>query len=958
MKNLFILLFFTAFAVPVSASWQYTISNYSKQEYGAGNQNWQITQHPNGWMYIANRKGLLEFDGVYWNCYSFKYTKMRAVKTGKDNYIYAGGLEQFGYYVSNNKGELIYFSLSDMLPKDIKIGVIWNIDITDDNSVYFTSNNAIFHWKDKKLSTIGTDYRIVSSTTIGNTLYVFTNQGLMELNDDKLTPISGTSHLGDLKIVDILPTRHGLLLISSRNGLYFFNDGQITPYQGTASRFIESNQIFCAAMNNEYLALGSVQNGILLIHLDSDEIEHITIDNGLQNKTALKLYFDKDDNLWAGLDNGIDCIHLNSPILSICKSKMIGSGYSACVKEGNLYLGTNQGLYHAEAERLTKEKELDIRLLPGTEGQVWSVRHIQGDAFCNSDNGLFVLNGGKAEKIKNTLPTWNLLSFNNKEDVLIGGTYSGLYVVRKENGTWRFAHRIAGFSQSCKTMLAEDMGNSIWIANSEYGVCRLHISDDLKNVENIKNYNSEKFPIQGNICISRIDNSIVLTSVNGLYRYNQLTDSLEVYKELEDLLDGKTHYTYIKQDEKRNIWYVANGTLKLVRYNPKEKVYEKNKYESYLSNSLIEDFEDIYFYHEDEILVGTEDGFSLINAEQKDVAHRPVNLQIRKVYNTTYQDSLIYGKSFTTQEEEIVLPYSHNSLRMEYSTSIFDPLQNAIYSWRLLGNEKEEWSEYSKQTMKDFTHLREGQYTFEVRAITNSSLTPAIASFTFRIKAPWYRSIWAYILYGTLFILLIYSIWQRIQENRKLLILQKEQEILQKELEFKQENEIKDKKIDSLQEENLKAELRHKTAELVNSTLNLTRKNEILREIKKEVIHMGNAINDADLPSLRRKNLRLINKIDVNLGHDSDMDSFQTNFDALHHGFISILESQFPGLNKKEKMLCVYIRMNMISKEIAPLLNLSTRGVEITRYRLRKKLNLGEKDNLYEFLQKITAGKE
>lgn len=197
--------------------------------------------------------------------------------------------------------------------------------------------------------------------------------------------------------------------------------------------------------------------------------------------------------------------------------------------------------------------------------------------------------------------------------------------------------------------------------------------------------------------------------------------------------------------------------------------------------------------------------------------------------------------------------------------------------------------------------------------------------------------------------------WHRMQQSRKFLILKQQQEMLQKELEFKRENELKDEKIDILREENLKAELKHKTAELINSTLNLTRKNEMLMEIKKEAISMGNAIKEGDLVDMRRKNLRLINKIDTNIEQDKALKDFQSNFDALHHNFFSVLEKQFPGLNKKEKMLCAYIRTNMISKEIAPLLNLSVRGVEITRYRLRKKLNLNEKDSLYEFLQRITS---
>lgn len=950
MKSTISLLLFLLLSTPVFSSWQYTVSHYHKKEYNAGNQNWRITQHPNGWIYIANNKGLLEFDGVYWNTYPFEYTKMRAVKIGSDHLVYAGGLEEFGYYTPNARGELEYTSLSKQLSGSMKIGVIWEIAIGVE-SVFFISNNTVFQWKEGNLSVLYESQSIIASAMIENKFHLLTQQGIMVLDDHELRLLPNSESLGKLRVMEMLPTERGILLISNKDGLYFYKDGNITQYTDTAQEFIQNNHFFCAAIKDTQLALGTVQNGILLLNLKNNEWEHISIENGLQNKTVLRLYFDCENNLWVGLDNGIDCIHLDSPILSLCKSKIIGSGYSAAFKKNYLYLGTNQGLYTAAIERLNKEKNLEIKLIQGMEGQIWSVRDIENDLFCNSDNGVFLLNDGQAQKIAGTSATWNVMSLNANKDILIGGTYSGLFILKRVNGQWLFSHRIAGFSESSKTMITENLNNNIWIANSEHGVYRLKISEDLKEVEHCKNYNTELYPVRGNICIASIDNDLVFTSVCGLFRYNQIKDKLEEYQELEELLDGKAHYTYLKQDTNRNIWYVANGTLKLIRYNAHEKAYERNKYDSYLPNALIEDFEDIYFYSDHQILIGTEDGFSFINTQTQPSVKRALSVQIRRVFNTTYLDSLIYGRSFTENTNQVSLPYSHNSLRIEYSAN-----RKVLYSWKLSGGDaNEEWSEYTKQASKDLTNLREGNYTFEVRAMANDDVTPAVASLQFKIHPPWYRSVYAYVLYVFLFVLLVCYIWHRIQESRKLLILQKKKEMLQQELEFKLQNEMKDKKIDSLREENLKAELKHKTAELINSTLNITRKNEILLDIKKEAISMGSVINEGNLVNIRRKNLQLINKINTNLEHDKDLKNFETNFDALHHDFFSVLSKYCPGLSRKEKMLCAYVRMNMISKEIAPLLNMSVRGVEITRYRLRKKLNLGEKDNLHEFLQRITV---
>lgn len=954
MRNTLLLLLFIIYSFPAYGSWQYKISNYSKKEYKAANQNWQFAQHSNGWMYIANNKGLLEFDGVYWNTYSFRYAKIRAVKEGRDGLIYAGGMEEFGYYTPNDKGKLMYTSLSDSIPGNTKIGVIWEIGVTDDG-VYFISNNAIFRWYNQELSVVCSNKNISSSAAIDNKIYVVTNEGLMRLDDKNLSLLPNTSQLSHIKVIGILPAVNGILLISSRNGIYLYKDNILSPYEEIANDFIRNNQLFCATIKDNKLAVGSVQNGLMIIDLNTKETKYISIENGLQNKTVLRLFFDQRNNLWVALDNGIDCIHLDSPVYSLSQSGIIGTGYSACFKGNTLYLGTNQGLYHAHTQKLNIENELNIELLPGTQGQVWSLQNINNEVFCNSDNGVFVLKENVATKIDGTWGAWKLAQINSDTATLVKGTYSGLYVLKKENGKWRYSHRIEGFRQSCKTMLAEDMENTLWVANSEYGIHRIKISEDLKKTEQVKNYNNPAFPLQGNACIARVDNDVIFTSVNGLYRYNQIKDSLETYKELEDLLDGKTHYSYLKQDRNRNIWYVANGTLKLVRYNSKEKVYEKNKYESYLSNSLIEDFEDMHFYSDNEVLIGTEEGFSFINFGERREAKYPLFLNIRKVYSTSHQDSLIYGNSFTHSSKKLTLPYSINSLKIEFSASSFDPQQQVVYSSRLQGKSKEEWSDYSKNTTKEFTHLKEGNYVFEVKALTNNYEEPVMTSFQFRIMPPWYRSIYAYVGYTLLLLLFLYAAWRRLRNHQQFLILQQKQEMLEKELEFKRESKLKDEEIDNLKEKSLQDELKYKTAELLNSTLNLTRKNEILIEIKKEAAAMSQAISAGDLISIRRRNLRLINKINNNLEHDEQLESFQTNFDALHHDFFNVLGEQFPNLNKKEKMMCAYIRTNMLTKEMAPLLNMTVRAVEIARYRLRKKMNLNEKDNLYEFLQKITA---
>ena len=86
---------------------------------------------------------------------------------------------------------------------------------------------------------------------------------------------------------------------------------------------------------------------------------------------------------------------------------------------------------------------------------------------------------------------------------------------------------------------------------------------------------------------------------------------------------------------------------------------------------------------------------------------------------------------------------------------------------------------------------------------------------------------------------------------------------------------------------------------------------------------------------------------------DSDWEQFEAHFDQVHENFLRNLRNAYPNLTPKDQKLCAYLRMNLTTKEIAPLMNISVRGVEISRYRLRKKLELETDTNLVDFIMKF-----
>ena len=555
----FILSFLVGVAFSLKAEWQRPVTNYTRHAYKAGNQNWMLQQHENGWLYVANNKGLLEFDGTSWELYPIPDAKMRAMKIGADNRIYIGGIGRFGYFTPNRLGGLDYTCLSDNLPGNSVVGVIWNI-LQDKDKIYFQSDRGLFCWADGRVDYIESADEINVTEILYNKFYIGTPEGMSVMEDNHFRLIPETEKLG--RISSLLPYNGQVLIVTRYNGLFVYDGEAIRKYACAADDFMRRNRIFCAALHQSLLALGSVQEGVCLLDLEKGDTDIISIHNGLQNKTVLCMNFDRKNNLWLGLDNGIDCIRLSSPVYSLYGSKpVIGSGYSSCRYGDKLYLGTNQGLYRTVLPE-GRSKEAAVEFLSETGGQVWSFLRYDNKLFCASDNGVYVIEGDRVEHLDGLRGVRQLVALPGRPDVLIAGAYgkySGLYLLERTAGSWQVVCRLKNFTYAAKSLMAEGMGNIVWITNKDRGVCRVSLSDNLREVVHLKKYNHVSFPIGNEALLARVSNELVVVSCHGLWRYNPLTDALEEHSELENMLDGKAAYTYLTMDVSHNIWYVSGG---------------------------------------------------------------------------------------------------------------------------------------------------------------------------------------------------------------------------------------------------------------------------------------------------------------------------------------------------------------------------------------------------------------
>jgi DNA-binding CsgD family transcriptional regulator len=227
----------------------------------------------------------------------------------------------------------------------------------------------------------------------------------------------------------------------------------------------------------------------------------------------------------------------------------------------------------------------------------------------------------------------------------------------------------------------------------------------------------------------------------------------------------------------------------------------------------------------------------------------------------------------------------------------------------------------------------------------------AEGTYRFTIDPPWYRSGWAYFVYGLSIVALLFTgfslLDRKYQREQKLLEQRQQEELSEKDTALEKLSLQSQEEITRLQNEKLESELRHMNNELATSTMHLLNKNEFITGIKNQ---LGHILKKNGHDEIKKELVQIARNIEQNISADADWEHFQFHFDRVHGDFTNRFKSTFPALSPQEIKLSAYLRMNLSSKEIAQLLNISVRGVEISRYRLRKKIQLDRATNLQDYI--------
>ncbi|WP_299098851.1 triple tyrosine motif-containing protein [uncultured Winogradskyella sp.] len=905
------------------------IQVFTPQDYGAEDQNWAISQAQNNFVYVANNKGLLEFNGASWNTYkSPNNSILRSVNVIEDR-IYTGGYMDFGYWLRDNKGSLKYISLKGNLETSIiQDEDFWGI-IDLGEFVLFQSFDRIYIYQVEKgsFSIIESDKRINKIFKVDEAIYYqIIGEGVFEIINGEPRLIVDANQIGDNKLVSLFNSHIGLLLQTEENGFFKLSADKVEKWNISADSLLSNTSVYSSLkLKNGTYMLGTISKGIVHLNAYGDVLMQIDQNRGLSNNTVLSIAEDDSGNIWLGLDNGINVINMNSPF-KVYKDKQgkIGTVYCAAEVNGYLYLGTNHGLFYK-----TIGSKNEFSFINGTKGQVWSLTMINNDLFCGHDKGTFIIDGVSVEKIASELGTWGIKQIEGRPNLLIQGNYKGLNILQKVNGQWQFRNKIKGFDISSRYF---EFLNSyeVLISHEHKGVYEIKIDNDYLRV-----INNDKIPVKEGVksSIVKYNNRILYNTQDGVYTYEVNNQEFKRDSILSQLFSGEKYVSgkliYDIADGK--LWgFSASGII----YIEPGKLSSLPKINTIVISSDARNtksaFENILHLENNNYLIGTKGGYITMNLDKigKDVLDIHLNnVDCGKTLNDLSAVDLGSVETFINKT---------NNVRFKYSVANYNRFTPTMYQYKLSGI-YDKWSDWSSESEVFFKNLPHGEYTFQARAMTNGIMSNNRITYEFGIEKPWYlkpMAIISYFLLSLLFIYVLYYFNKKHYKKIQIKLIEKKQ----RQIELEQlENQ---RQLIQFKNKNLQLDIDNKNRELGMATMNLVKRNELLSNIKSDLT------KSTSLMEVKK----VIKTINSSINDTSNWHLFEEAFNNVDKDFMKRIKLIHPTITPNDLRMCAYLRLNLSSKEIAPLLNISHKSVEVKRYRLRKKLGLDHNQNLSNYI--------
>lgn len=837
---LFLSINITASAQQFNSQGHPLITNFSAEHYNGTDQTWSIVQDDRGVMYFGTwENGILEYDGFTWRKIPIPDNKpIYSLAKGDDGTIYVGSSGDFGYLEPTAIGGLQYVSLLNLLNDSIKqdFTQIFKTYVFK-GETYFCSKSYIFIYDRNNIDAIYLGdknlYANFLTFICNDKIYVGSYiKGLRILNGKKFEIAPGAKVFENKNIYTILPYRNNDLLVITNNGFYRYNSktGESEQVENDLilrlirESFIPYNSIL---LSNGTYGVGNVQGGWVSFLELADDLKPNSILNkeiGLQSNIITSLYQDGDEPAWATFfDGGVSKIEINSNFRKFAKESGIDDMITDIIRfNGTLYISTANGVYFLKNDINGIPKFLRVKNIYGVVWDLLEFKTTKDKSILlagSHNDGIFEIKGDAAssvsEKLSAKFPNvqhnvFSLYQSTSNPQILYIGMTGTL-----ASATWR------GDWVETKKIMEDKLNHDVrGITEDKYG--NLWLSSQLKGVKVISNKGKYIDFSAHNDLVNAKDfyflnsnDTLFLLSNSGIFHYNYIDSSFTK----GGLVNPHANSSGIFRMQKTQNGFAAVCSNDEGKYwaqlIDKDSLGKWSVCTTPFKRLPKKSIDALFVDDDGTIWIGISKELYSYNPNIVRNFEEPFRALIRKV---VAKDSVLFEGCFYSMSDEgrkapsleqqsIQIPrlsYHYNGVVINFSSPYFEREADVVYSHYLEGSDEESWSKWDSRTETTYTNLREGKYTFYVKAKNVYEKESIVASYSFEIRPPWYRTILAFFIYFIFFIALV---WAIVKWNTRRLIEEKirlEEIVKQRTAEVvaqKEEIEIQNEKIAAQNEE-------------------------------------------------------------------------------------------------------------------------------------------------------------
>jgi hypothetical protein len=729
------------------------ISHYKRDFLRSMFGNYVVLQDKEGVIYVGNvRNGLIEFDGqrvrrVLQNGKPMS-AFVRDAETDSKNTIYLGfNGTNFGYLEKNKFGQNEYISLSDKLPKKDEVSAtFWGLVVRQD-TVFFQTENAVYLYKDKKYLRsykFKDDVHIILSSPDGVYLRVW-GKGLFKYSSKNgFSVIKGSEKLfAQNRIEANYQLDNGDHLLVSRNiGLIrMTKKGEFLPVNNPyANKYVMEGKSYIndKVMRNGKIAIITNDKGILFLNQDLSTNAEVGLSSGLPEPGLAFVMQDRVGDIW-GANSGATKISFDPSLTNFSTLNGIVGGVSDIIRQkGNLIVRTSDDLFQFIPKKSITEtsvfKSLDVKELGG------SLVLFNDQIVCTNNYSINAILNGKKIKISDIYRSNKSIQSKLNPSLLFSSNSAYGLLLHQFNGkVWKQIKIIGGDQYRGSNVSELEPGKILISTRKGIVMFKYDVSGQGTFTPVPQDKSFAKTKQQKGIVYLKDDILATCDSSNKVFIIDTKAQKLKYSGfSLDDMVTTELwNYTYNKDSGYG--WLICKKGL-FKTYFDLKKGFTFEKYPFFKV-----DLDELSYNVFPE---GSGDNEVIWFGSQEDKLYRYVPALALKEPAQQFK-ALIRSISSNGEPVPIVpetLPFSQNNLVFEVAYPLYGTENKTSFSY-WLENQDDTWSDYIKDFKKEYTNLSEGTYTFHVRAMDASGHVSDETSVKFKISPPWYRTIFAYLVY-------------------------------------------------------------------------------------------------------------------------------------------------------------------------------------------------------------------